>query len=99
MNGKAALFLPGIDHAGIATQVVVEKRLMRDSGKTRHDIGREEFNKQVWKWKEQYGGQIFNQLKRLGSSNDWDRVCFTMDPVKNSFCSISNFIHRLCAKQ
>lgn len=80
MRGCNVLFLPGTDHAGIATQVVVEKKLMRLHGTTRHDIGREAFIKEVWTWKQQYGDRITDQLKRLGSSNDWSREKFTMDP-------------------
>jgi valyl-tRNA synthetase len=80
MHGKSTLFVPGSDHAGIATQVVVEKKLMRERQLTRHDLGRDAFIEQVWKWKEQYGNRIYQQFRRLGSSNDWDRVAFTMDP-------------------
>ena len=78
MEGYEALFLPGTDHAGIATQVVVEKQL-RQEKKTRWDLGREEFLKRVWQWKEQYGKSILNQLRRLGASCDWSRTRFTMD--------------------
>ncbi|KAI8839861.1 hypothetical protein BC829DRAFT_428260 [Chytridium lagenaria] len=80
MQGKSALYVPGCDHAGIATQVIVEKKLMRERGITRHTLGREEFIKEVWKWKEQYGSRIYSQIKRLGTSVDWSRVAFTMDP-------------------
>ncbi len=83
MHGHSALYVPGIDHAGIATQVVVEKKLMRERNITRHDIGRDEFVNEVWKWKNQYGDRIYNQFKRLGTSNDWDRARFTMDPSMN----------------
>lgn len=78
MDGFNVLWMPGTDHAGIATQNVVEKQLATE-GLTRHDIGREEFIKRVWKWKEIYGGQIIHQLKRLGASCDWSRERFTMD--------------------
>ncbi|NLL39145.1 MAG: valine--tRNA ligase [Clostridiales bacterium] len=78
MQGYAALWIPGTDHAGIATQIKVEEKL-RNEGKTRHDLGREKFLEEVWAWKEKYGGQIINQLKKLGSSCDWDRERFTMD--------------------
>ncbi len=78
MQGFDALWLPGTDHAGIATQNVVERRLMRE-GKTRHDLGREGFVAEVWKWKEQYGKDIAEQLKALGASCDWTRERFTMD--------------------
>ncbi|CAA7400140.1 unnamed protein product [Spirodela intermedia] len=79
MSGYNALWVPGMDHAGIATQVVVEKKLMRERSLTRHDVGREQFVAEVWKWKEQYGGTILNQERRLGASLDWSRECFTMD--------------------
>ncbi|CAG4982778.1 unnamed protein product [Colias eurytheme] len=81
MNGRTTLWNPGCDHAGIATQVVVEKKLWREEKKTRHDLGREEFIKRVWKWKEEKGGRIYEQLRSLGSSLDWSRERFTMDPV------------------
>ena len=78
MQGFEVLWLPGMDHAGIATQNVVEKQLA-SSGKSRHDLGREEFVKKVWEWKEESGGAILEQMKRLGSSVDWSRERFTMD--------------------
>ena len=78
MKGKSVLWMPGMDHAGIATQNVVE-RLLREEGKNRNDIGREVFVKRVWDWKEHYGGQIKGQLKRLGCSLDWPRERFTLD--------------------
>jgi valyl-tRNA synthetase len=78
MKGFKTLWLPGTDHAGIATQNVVEKKLKKE-GKTRFDLGRKEFVKEVWKWKEKYGNAILNQFKRLGSSLDWSRTKFTMD--------------------
>lgn len=78
MQGFEVLWLPGMDHAGIATQNVVEKQLATD-GKSRHDLGREEFVKKVWQWKEESGGAILEQMKRLGSSVDWSRERFTMD--------------------
>jgi valyl-tRNA synthetase len=78
MLGKEVLWLPGTDHAGIATQTVVERQL-RKEGKTRHDIGRAEFVTRVWEWKECYGGIIIEQLKKLGCSCDWSRERFTMD--------------------
>ncbi|XP_075977591.1 valyl-tRNA synthetase isoform X1 [Anticarsia gemmatalis] len=79
MNGRTTLWNPGCDHAGIATQVVVEKKLWREEKKTRHELGREEFIKRVWEWKEQKGVRIYEQLRSLGSSYDWSRVRFTMD--------------------
>ena len=78
-NGKEVLWLPGTDHAGIATQTQVEKDLRKTEGKTRRDLGREEFRERVWEWKEKYGGIIISQLKRLGCSCDWTRTRFTMD--------------------
>uniref|UniRef100_A0A3Q1FP25 Valine--tRNA ligase n=1 Tax=Acanthochromis polyacanthus TaxID=80966 RepID=A0A3Q1FP25_9TELE len=80
MRGETSLWNPGCDHAGIATQVVVEKKLMRERGMSRHELGRENFIQEVWKWKNEKGDRIYHQLKKLGSSLDWDRACFTMDP-------------------
>lgn len=78
MTGVPTLWIPGVDHAGIATQNVVEKQLAKE-GKTRHDIGREELIQLIWKWKEEKGGRIIEQLKQLGASCDWTRERFTMD--------------------
>jgi valyl-tRNA synthetase len=78
MRGYRTLWLPGTDHAGISTQIQVEKQL-RKEGLTRHDIGREEFIARVWQWKEQYGGEITQQMRREGASVDWSRAQFTMD--------------------
>lgn len=78
MQGFNALWVPGTDHAGIATQNVVERKLKKE-GKNREQLGREEFIKEVWRWREQYGNTIIKQLKRLGSSCDWNRTRFTMD--------------------
>ncbi|MGC9490336.1 MAG: valine--tRNA ligase [Thermovirgaceae bacterium] len=78
MKGKNVMWLPGTDHAGIATQNVVERRL-HEEGKSRHDVGREAFVEKVWEWKEEYGNRIINQLKKLGASCDWSRERFTMD--------------------
>jgi valyl-tRNA synthetase len=78
MTGKAVLWMPGMDHAGIATQNVVERQLAEE-GLTRHDLGREKFIERVWEWRREKGGKILNQLKRLGASCDWDRERFTMD--------------------
>jgi valyl-tRNA synthetase len=79
MEGYEVLYLPGTDHAGIATQYVVEKDLKAAEKKNRWDLGRDEFLKRVWKWKEQYGNTILTQLRRLGCSCDWSRTRFTMD--------------------
>ena len=78
MKGFDVLWQPGMDHAGIATQMVVE-RMLGKQGISRHDLGREKFVEKVWEWKQEYGGQILNQLHRLGCSADWDRTRFTMD--------------------
>jgi valyl-tRNA synthetase len=78
MKGCAALWVPGTDHAGIATQLQVEK-MLRDEGTSREEIGREEFLRRTWTWKEKYGGHITRQLRRLGASCDWDRERFTLD--------------------
>ncbi|CAL8073722.1 unnamed protein product [Calicophoron daubneyi] len=93
MNNRVALWVPGCDHAGIATQVVVEKKLWREKKLTRHDLGREAFIQEVWKWKEEKGDRIYEQLRALGSSCDWSRARFTMDPsmcraVTESFCRL-----------
>ena len=82
MQGYNALWMPGTDHAGIATQNVVEQELAKE-GITRHDLGREKFIERVWVWKEKYGGVIINQLKRLGCSCDWSREAFTMDEKRS----------------
>jgi valyl-tRNA synthetase len=79
LEGKSAMWLPGTDHAGIATQTVVERQLRKEK-KTRHDFGREKFVEKVWEWREEKGGIILEQLRRLGASCDWDRTQFTMDP-------------------
>lgn len=79
MKGKEALWLPGTDHAGIATQIKVEEMLRVNEGLTRYDLGREKFLERVWEWKKQYGDRIINQLKKLGCSCDWERERFTMD--------------------
>ncbi|MCU0784969.1 MAG: class I tRNA ligase family protein, partial [Verrucomicrobia bacterium] len=79
MDGKEVLWLPGTDHAGIATQVQVEKALKKEERLTKHDLGREKFLERVWQWKEKHGGIIIQQLKKLGCSCDWTRERFTMD--------------------
>ncbi|EIE18923.1 putative valyl tRNA synthetase [Coccomyxa subellipsoidea C-169] len=79
MSGRNALWVPGTDHAGIATQTVVEKQLQREQGITRHDLGREAFVGEVYKWVDTYGGKILAQLRRMGASPDWSRLAFTMD--------------------
>ena len=77
--GYEVLWLPGTDHAGIATQTVVERQLRKEEKKTRHDLGRSSFIERVWAWKEKHGGIIIEQLKRLGCSCDWERERFTID--------------------
>ncbi|KAL7504799.1 hypothetical protein ACHAXN_004508 [Cyclotella atomus] len=81
MKGDATLYVPGTDHAGIATQSVVEKMIMKQDNKTRHDLGRDAFISKVWEWKGEYGNRITTQLRRLGSSVDWSRERFTMDDM------------------
>lgn len=81
MQGFETLWIPGVDHAGIATQAVVEKRLFEQEHKTRHDIGREALVKRIWDWKDQYQERIIKQLKTMGCSCDWRRTRFTLDPV------------------
>src|SRR6266436_5494178 len=80
MDGKEVLWLPGTDHAGIATQVMVEKQIKKEERLTRYDLGREKFLERVWAWKEKHGDIIIQQLKKLGCSCDWTRERFTMDP-------------------
>ena len=79
MQGYAALWVPGTDHAGIATQIKVEEELRKNEGLSRYDLGREKFLERVWDWKTKYGGRIVEQQKKLGASCDWDRARFTMD--------------------
>ena len=79
MQGYEALWMPGTDHAGIATQIKVEENLRKEEGLTRYDLGREKFLERVWDWKNKYGDRIISQLKKLGSSCDWERERFTMD--------------------
>jgi valyl-tRNA synthetase len=81
MQGRVALWMPGTDHAGIATQAVVERRMLEEEKLTRHDIGREALVERIWKWKDEYEARILNQLKQIGSSCDWRRVRFTLDDV------------------
>lgn len=80
MQGKTTLFIPGFDHAGIATQSVVEKQIWAKEKKTRHDYGREKFIEKVWEWKDEYHNRIKNQFKKLGASYDWTREKFTLNP-------------------
>ena len=79
MQGFNTLWMPGTDHAGIATQAVVERRLFEEEKKTRHDLGREGLVERIWKWKDQYEARILGQLKQLGCSCDWERTRFTLD--------------------
>ena len=78
MTGDVTLWQPGTDHAGIATQMVVERQLA-SQGQSRHDLGRDAFVEKVWEWKEQSGDRIHDQMRRLGASVDWEHHCFTMD--------------------
>ncbi len=93
MQGRNTLWMPGKDHAGIATQMVVERQIVDEEGLTRHDLGREEFLKRVWIWKEQYGSRISDQARKLGASLDWVRERFTLDDdyqraVREAFVSL-----------
>ena len=93
MQGFSALWLPGVDHAGIATQIKVEEVLRKEEGKTRYDLGRDKFLDRVWDWKRQYGDRIVEQQKSMGVSCDWDRSRFTMDDtcakaVRETFCEL-----------
>jgi len=93
MQGYSALWLPGVDHAGIATQIKVEEVLRKEEGKTRYDLGRDKFLERVWDWKRQYGDRIVEQQKSMGVSCDWDRSRFTMDEtcakaVRETFCEL-----------
>ena len=93
MQGYSTLWLPGVDHAGIATQIKVEEELRTKEGLTRYDLGREKFLQRVWKWKEQYGDRIVAQQKKMGVSCDWSRSRFTMDDtcakaVRETFCEL-----------
>ncbi|MFI3254079.1 MAG: valine--tRNA ligase [Eubacteriales bacterium] len=95
MQGYAALWVPGTDHAGIATQIKVEQELRETEGLTKHDLGREKFLEKVWEWKEKYGNRIVEQQKKIGSSCDWERSRFTMDEgcskaVKKTFIDMYN---------
>ncbi len=84
MQGYCTLWVPGTDHAGIATQIKVEEMLRKEKGLSRHDVGREAFLKLVWEWKQKYGDRIISQLKKLGSSCDWSREAFTMNDTLSS---------------
>ncbi|KAL8007682.1 putative valine-tRNA ligase, valyl/Leucyl/Isoleucyl-tRNA synthetase, editing [Plasmopara halstedii] len=93
MLGHATLWVPGTDHAGIATQSVVEKRLLKEEGKSRHDLGREQFLERVWDWKNQYESRIHHQFRSVGCSVDWNRKYFSMDEncaraVSHAFCQL-----------
>ena len=93
MQGYSTLWVPGTDHAGIATQIKVEEELRVKEGKTRYDLGREKFLERVWKWKEEYGNRIVQQQKKMGVSCDWSRARFTMDEgcskaVRETFCEL-----------
>ncbi|KAA8715694.1 valine--tRNA ligase [Morganella psychrotolerans] len=101
MQGKNTLWQSGTDHAGIATQMVVERKIAAEEGKTRHDYGREGFIDKIWEWKAESGGNISNQMRRLGNSVDWERERFTMDEglsraVKEAFVRLykDNLIYR-----
>ena len=93
MQGFETLWMPGTDHAGIATQAVVEKRLLNEENRTRHDLGRQKLVERIWAWKAEYEARIINQLKQMGCSCDWQRTRFTLDPtcaraVRHTFFSL-----------
>ncbi|KAI1902449.1 hypothetical protein AGOR_G00044870 [Albula goreensis] len=94
MQGHKVLWVPGCDHAGIATQAVVERKLLKHHGKRRQDYTREEFLQEVWNWKNEKGDEIYHQLRKLGASLDWSRACFTMDPGFSS--AVTEAFVRLC---
>ena len=100
-KGFQAIWIPGSDHAGIATQTVVERNLYRNEKKNRHDLGREKFVERVWDWKRKYGGSILNQIQKLGASLNWEEEYFTLDEKRNkavteAFCQLfdSGLIYR-----
>ena len=101
MQGFNVLWMPGTDHAGIATQAVVERRVKEEDGKTRHELGREKLVNRIWEWKDQYEKRILGQLREIGASCDWERTRFTLDPicaraVRSTFFQMfkQNFIYR-----
>src|ERR1700689_3071680 len=81
MQGYNALWMPGTDHAGIATQAVVERLVFAQEKKTRHELGREELVRRIWVWKDEYEARILSQLRMMGCSCDWDRIRFTLDEM------------------
>src|ERR1700689_3346357 len=91
MDGKEVLWLPGTDHASIATHMVLERKLKKEEGITRYDLGREKFIERAWEWREKHGGIIIQQLKKLGASCDWTRERFTMDEAY-SRCVLQVFV-------
>lgn len=93
MDGFEALWIPGTDHASIATEVKVVDRIKKETGKSKYEFGRQEFLKEAWKWKEEFGGKIVNQVKKLGASCDWDRERFTMDEGCNK--AVTKFFVKL----
>ncbi|XP_034561604.1 valine--tRNA ligase, mitochondrial isoform X2 [Notolabrus celidotus] len=94
MQGYRVLWVPGCDHAGIATQSVVERKLLRERGRSRKDFSREEFLQEMWRWKNEKGDEIYQQLKKLGASLDWSRACFTLDPSFSR--AVTEAFVRLC---
>jgi valyl-tRNA synthetase len=93
MNGRSVLWVPGLDHAGIATQVVVERHLAANGLGTRHSLGRDGFLKESWKWRESKGDLILQQLRHLGCSLDWSKEYFTLDEVRSYFLIIAIFLY------
>ncbi|MDY5480246.1 MAG: valine--tRNA ligase [Peptostreptococcus porci] len=93
MDGYESLWIPGTDHASIATEVKVVDRIKQETGKTKYEVGREEFLKKAWEWKDEFGGKIVNQVKKLGASCDWDKERFTMDAGCNK--AVTKFFVKL----
>ena len=91
MQGFNTLWMPGTDHAGIATQAVVERRMFEEEKKTRHDLGREGLVKRIWEWKDQYEARILGQLKQMGCSCDWERTQFTFNEQNRGRCANGSF--------
>src|SRR5207244_3563399 len=91
MQGYNALWVPGTDHAGIATQAVVERLIYQQEKKTRHDLGREELVKRIWAWKDKYEARILGQLRQLGASCDWERTRFTLDERCSRAVRVTSF--------
>lgn len=93
MKGFDVVWVPGVDHAGIATQLVVEKQLQKERKCTRQEIGKEQLLEEIWKWKNEKGNTINKQLRKMGASLDWSRECFTMDEVCFIYFQYHHLMH------